>query len=431
MTSPIARVTTYFLSLALLSLLSACSVNPVTGERELSLLSTEQEIAMGEKNYIPAQQQQGGRYVVDPDLNAYVANVGRKLAQVSHNPNLPYEFVVLNNGQPNAWAMPGGKIAVNRGLLVLLEDEAQLAAVLGHEIVHAAARHGAQQQSRAGLLQVGLQVAGVAAQSTEYGDLLTAGAGAGASMWLAKYGRGQELQSDEKGMDYMVKAGYDPMAAVELQETFVKLSEAHNQDWLQGLFASHPPSQERVDKNRAKAKKIGNVGTRNKAAYQRAIAQIKRDQAAYDKYEAGLKAAGEKDLSKALTLVDQAIAKQPEEALFYSTKGQLLLMQKKTSNAKSAFNSAVNKNPEYFLGQLGLGLTEKETGNNSSAKNHLLRSVNLLPTQTALYHLGEIEMQAGNKQQAIEYFSVVAQQGGDLGTKAQAQLSKLQATPAQ
>src|SRR5690606_7503443 len=114
-----------------------------------------------------AQQMQGGRYVVDPNLSVYVNEVGQKLARASHRPNLPYEFVVLNNDVPNAWAMPGGKIAINRGLLVLLEDESQLAAVLGHEVVHAAARHSAQQQTQSTLLGVGVMAAGLAVSTKD------------------------------------------------------------------------------------------------------------------------------------------------------------------------------------------------------------------------------------------------------------------------
>ena len=125
-----------------------CAVNPVTGENELSLVSVSQEIAIGEQQYGPSQQSQGGLYYLDPGLQSYVADVGMKLAKVSHQPDLPYEFVVINSAIPNAWALPGGKIAVNRGLLTELEDEAQLAAVLGHEIVHAAARHSAAQMTR-------------------------------------------------------------------------------------------------------------------------------------------------------------------------------------------------------------------------------------------------------------------------------------------
>ncbi|HEY7884348.1 MAG TPA: M48 family metalloprotease, partial [Cellvibrionaceae bacterium] len=197
------KVFIYRLAIALTVIgLGACSVNPVTGENELSLMSAQQEVALGQQNYGPAQQMQGGRYVVDPDLSVYVNNVGQKLARASHRPNLPYEFVVLNNDVPNAWAMPGGKIAINRGLLVLLEDESQLAAVLGHEVVHAAARHSAQQQTQNTLLGVGVMAAGLAVSSKdpELGALTMGALGVGAQAWQARYGRTQELQADEYGI---------------------------------------------------------------------------------------------------------------------------------------------------------------------------------------------------------------------------------------
>ena len=143
------------------AMLAGCSVNPVTGERELVLMSTAQEIEMGRQSYVPMQQSQGGQYDIDPELTAYVRNVGVKVASQS-GVNLPYEFVVLNNSVPNAWALPGGKIAINRGLLTELESEAELAAVLGHEAVHAAARHSAQSMERGMFLQGALVAAGVA-----------------------------------------------------------------------------------------------------------------------------------------------------------------------------------------------------------------------------------------------------------------------------
>ena len=136
---------------AMLALLAGCAVNPVTGRNELSLVSEQQELAIGAQQYALARQSQGGDYEVDHELTAYVNQVGQKLAAVSDR-RLPYEFKVLNNTVPHAWALPGGKIAINRGLLTEIESEAELAAVLGHEAVHAAARHTAQQQSRAMLL---------------------------------------------------------------------------------------------------------------------------------------------------------------------------------------------------------------------------------------------------------------------------------------
>ncbi len=130
---------------------------------------------------------------------------------------------------PNAWALPGGKIAINRGLLTELKSEAELAAVLGHEIVHAAARHGAKAQERGTLLQVGLAAAQIGAAvsdvDTNVAGLLIQGAGVGAQLVQQKYGRDQELESDQYGMKYMKLAGYDPWGAVTLQETFVRLSQ--------------------------------------------------------------------------------------------------------------------------------------------------------------------------------------------------------------
>ena len=134
------RITKLFIFVVLASCLATgCAVNPVTGKNELSIISESQELAIGAQQYGPSQQSQGGIYSVDLALTDYVNEVGQRLAAVSDR-KLPYEFIVLNDSVPNAWALPGGKIAINRGLLMPLDSEADLAAVLRHEIVHAAAR---------------------------------------------------------------------------------------------------------------------------------------------------------------------------------------------------------------------------------------------------------------------------------------------------
>jgi predicted Zn-dependent protease len=266
------------LLLALVAL-AACGVNPVTGKKEIQFVSEAQELKLGEQNYAPMRQAEGGDFDVLPEPTAYVNAVGQKLAAVADR-KLPYEFVVLNNSVPNAWALPGGKIAINRGLLTELQSEAELAAVLGHEIVHAAARHGAKAQERGTLLQVGLAAAQVGAAvsdvDTNVAGLLIQGAGVGAQLVQQKYGRDQELESDHYGMKYMKLAGYDPWGAVTLQETFVRLSQqagAKQQGWLDGLFASHPPSTERVEKNKVTAAELGRGGTHESAARPRARVQ--------------------------------------------------------------------------------------------------------------------------------------------------------------
>src|ERR1044071_977644 len=216
------------LTLIALGALSGCGVNPVTGKKEIQFVSEAQELQIGAQNYSPTRQSEGGDLTVMPELTAYVNEVGQKLAAVADR-KLPYEFVVLNNSVPNAWALPGGKIAVNRGLLTELRSEAELAAVLGHEIVHAAARHGAKAQERGTLLQVGLAAAQIGAAvsdvDTNVAGLLIQGAGVGAQLVQQKYGRDQESEADKYGMKYMKAAGYDPQGAVTLQETFVRLTQ--------------------------------------------------------------------------------------------------------------------------------------------------------------------------------------------------------------
>ncbi|MDO9366225.1 MAG: M48 family metalloprotease, partial [Methylotenera sp.] len=229
------------LLVALTLLPSACGTNPVTKKREFQLVSEAQEISIGQKNYSPTRQSQGGDYVLDPELTAYVKSVGDKLAAVSDR-KLPYEYAVINDSVPNAWAMPGGKIAFNRGLLYELNSEAELAAVMGHEMVHAAARHGAQGMERGIFLQGAMIAVGIGAQNTDYANLIVGGAQVGSQLVNSKYGRDAESESDLYGMQYMKKAGYDPAAAVTLQETFVKLSADRKSNFIEGLFASHPPS---------------------------------------------------------------------------------------------------------------------------------------------------------------------------------------------
>lgn len=192
---------------SVLALITAtCGVNPVTKKQEIQLVSESQEIAIGTQNYSPTRQSQGGDYVLDPELTAYVKSVGDKLAAVSDR-KLPYEYVIINDSVPNAWAMPGGKIAFNRGLLYELNSEAELAAVMGHEMVHAAARHGAKSMERGIFMQGAMIAVGIGAQNTDFSNLIVGGAQLGSQLLSSKYGRDAESESDLYGMQYMKKAG--------------------------------------------------------------------------------------------------------------------------------------------------------------------------------------------------------------------------------
>lgn len=368
---------TYAIFTLVLTLCVGCATNPVTGEREFSVVSDAQARQIGEAQYREGQQTQGGVYYLDPQLNAYVAEVGQKLAAVSDVPNLNYEFVVLNNPVPNAWALPGGKIAINRGLLTQLENESQLAAVIGHEIVHAAAGHGASQMSRSVLINLGISLAGAAAANTDYSDLVRSGSELGAAAWMASYGREDELEADEYGMLYMSRAGYDPQGAVELQRTFVRLSEGRNAGFAEGLFASHPPSQQRVDANIRTAGQLPS-GETGRATFLQATQQLRQDQEAYEAQESAMAALESNDPRTALEYLDEAIALQPREGQFWELRGDAYRMLNNTAQAESNYSRAIEENPGYYRHWAARGLLRESVGRTQAAEQDYQRARDLL-----------------------------------------------------
>jgi len=411
--------------MALMLLFTGCSVNPVTGEKQLSLIGESQELAMGAEQYTPTQQTQGGQFYIDPELTLYVREVGNKLARVSDRPDLPYEFVVLNSGVPNAWALPGGKIAVNRGLLTELEDEAQLASVLGHEIVHAAARHSVQRMQKGMLINAGVAGLGFALSDNEWAGLLMGGAAVGAQLALAQYGQGDELESDHYGMLYMKEAGYDPQAAVELQEIFLQLSEGQQSGFVDGLFATHPPSAKRVRENSELVDKIGGGGYRGADVYKKKTATLRKVQPAYDAHDKAMKLASEGDMNAALKKVNEAINLLPREAMFYSLRGRIYQEQKKHEKASADFEKAVSMYPEMFMYRIHNGLTALQLNNLDKARENLTRANEVVPTSIAFLRLGDIAAKENNRKEAIAYYSTAAESSGDVAEEARRKLTAL------
>ncbi|MCP4266793.1 MAG: M48 family metalloprotease [Candidatus Brocadiaceae bacterium] len=416
-----------FLLIALCSItLYGCATNPVTGKRELGLVPKSYELQIGSQQYIPSRQMQGGDYTIDPELSKYVNGVGQRLAAVSDR-KLPYEFEVINNSVPNAWALPGGKIAVNRGLLTELNSEAELAAVLGHEIVHAAARHGAKGMERGILLQGAVALAGIATKGSNYANLAVRGAQTGAGLINQKYGRDAERESDLYGMKYMSRAGYDPRAAITLQETFLRLSKesGRSDDWLSGLFSSHPPSQERIDANRATANTLPKSGEIGAQRYQSKVAHLKKTKAVYAAYDKGAKALSEGKAKEALTLAQKAISGEPREGLFHALFGDVYFSQQKYQNALKSYDKAVKLNSEFFYFYVQRGLSKQQLGDQQGGRSDLERSTKLLPTATALNALGDMSLAQGNKQKALGYFRDAAVSNSEPGRQAVRSFVKL------
>lgn len=406
------------------AVLSGCAVNPVTGKTELSLVPESTELSIGQEQYVPSRQMQGGDYTTEPGIDAYVASIGQRLAAVSDR-KLPYEFKIINDSTPNAWALPGGKIAINRGLLTELNSEAELAAVLGHEIVHAAARHSAQGMQRGMLLQGAVLAVGLASQNSEYAQLAVGGATVGAGLVTQKYGRDAERESDYYGMQYMARAGYDPRAAITLQETFVRLSEGRNSDWLSGLFASHPPSMERVEANRRTALAFAPGGEIGAERYRQKIAPLIKDKAAYAAYDEGRKALADGQTDKALGLAEKALAAEPKEALFHALRGDVLYKQGRYQDAVTNYDRALERNNSYFHYYLQRGLAFQQLGQRDKAVADLEYSTKLLPTAPALNALGKTSLAQGDRARAKQYFAAAAESKSQPGQEAAASLVRL------
>jgi predicted Zn-dependent protease len=226
-------------ALAILISLTACAVNPATGSRELSLVSESREIAMGQE-YDPQITAQMGLYG-DAAVEAYVSDLGLRMAAQSERPQLPWTFRVVDDPVVNAFAVPGGFIYITRGIMAHLNSEAELAGVVGHEIGHVTARHSASQMTRMQIQQIGLGVGSILSERVANWSSTI---GAGLGLLNLSYGRGDESQSDELGVRYMGKTGYDPRAMVGVFETLALVSgdpSSRTPEWA----SSHPYPENR------------------------------------------------------------------------------------------------------------------------------------------------------------------------------------------
>lgn len=419
------RTPVFCASLMAVMLLAACVTNPVTGKKDLLLVSEDWELQIGAQQYLPLRQQQGGDYEVDPGVENYVRAVGNKLAAQSDR-KLPYEFNVINDSTPNAWALPGGKISINRGLLVQLKSEAELAAVLGHEIVHSAAKHGAKGQTRGVGLQLGVLTASVLGARNGYGQEVQMLSTVGAQIINSQYGQGAELESDKFGMKYMAKAGYDPKGAIGLQQTFVKLSKGQSSNALSKLFASHPPSEKRVLENIKTASELKQGGVVGVESYRKAMSRLFDTRKAYDSYDKAQAAFKNGNARGASTLVRSALQIEPREAKFHSLVGEIAMSQNNLSAARSSFDKAISLNPNYYYDYLKRGQVHEALKNSKAAQADYARSIKLLPTTSAQLSLGQFAQRAGNIQVAKRFYAMASQATGADARAAKQALLKIE-----
>jgi predicted Zn-dependent protease len=251
---------------------AACAMNPATGQRELMMISESQEIAMGQE-YDPQIVAQMGLYP-DSALQRYIAGLGQRLAAQSERPNLPWTFRVIDDPVVNAFAVPGGFIYMTRGILAHFNSEAQLVAVLGHEIGHVTARHSAAQMSKQQLAQIGMVVGSIASERfAQMSDL----AGAGLGVLFLKYGRDDENEADALGLRYMKRTSHDVREMPGVYAMLGSLSAASGAGDIPNWLSSHPTPadrQQRIERAIARipADSIGTIIERD--AYLRRLENV-------------------------------------------------------------------------------------------------------------------------------------------------------------
>jgi predicted Zn-dependent protease len=239
-------------ALAALMTVTGCALNPVTGQRQFVLITEAQEIELGREAAAEAVAAMG--LVDDPALQDYVSQLGLRMARSSERPGLPWSFQVLDDPTPNAFAAPGGFIFVTRGLLAMMRSEAELAGVIGHEIGHVTARHGAAMISRAQLAQLGLGIGAILSPAVaRFGDLF----GGGLQLLFLHYSRDAERQADDLGVRYMLDHNYDARQMINVFAALQRSGELAGHSPVPSWLATHPYPEERIRRIRARLAEPG------------------------------------------------------------------------------------------------------------------------------------------------------------------------------
>lgn len=327
-----------------------CAIDPVTGRTQLTMLTKDQEIAI-DRQQSPFQFSSDYGVVQDKSLNQYINQVGNDLAPFTHRPDMPYNFQCVNATYVNAYAFPGGSIAVTRGILLTLENEAELAALLGHELGHVNARHTAEQVTKSQLSS--LVVGGLAiladSQAKGLGNLTQQLGALGQGLYLAKYSRDNEREADYLGHEYMVKAGYGSPGFVGLMEMLNTLNKQQPTS-AQVLFSTHPMSVERL------------------------TAAVQRDRGPYAQTR-------NSPVFRERYMDQTAALRQRKKAIELMQEGEKYLAQEKYDAAQSAFSSALKQAGDDYAGHVLMARCQLIQKNNAEAASYANAAIQLYPTE--------------------------------------------------
>ena len=391
-----------------LGALAGCAVNPVTGERQLMLIDRGSEINL-DREQSPHQFSADFGRVQQPALNDYINRVGMELARISDRPDMPYSFRAVNASHLNAYAFPGGSIAVTRGMLLELDNEAELAALLGHEIVHVAARHTAQrmtQQSLSSLVLTGVgQV--VARQNPDYAGLARDLGGLAQGALLARYSREDERQSDRLGLEYMVEAGHNPEGMVGLME-ILRGQRQNRPGLVEQMFSTHPMGEQRYRTAVAAVRQYSESvrsRARHRERFREATASVRALRPAIEKLQAAHAALAAEKTGAAQTLAREAVRRAPDDYTAQVVLGTTLLAREQLQPALNRFRTAMELYPDEPRAHHLAGATLLQMDQPGAALERFRRYQKLLPGNPAMtFMTGYCHERLGNRQPAAEHY---------------------------
>ena len=430
-----------------------CCTDPVTGDSYFCLgdLSDAEEAALG-ANYAPNFIAESGGIYPDPELHDYLSEIViDKMALQSHRPDLPWEFHILNTSQINAFALPGGQVFVTRGLLARLESEAQFAHLMGHEIGHVSHRHSMRGQGRQLLFALLLGV--VSQVEGEVGDsefpIATAALGVAGQLTLLHYSREQELESDARGVDYALQAGYQPAEGKKTFELFLELKQASGRTpgLIEGLLSTHPLDSTRIEQiddyidDEYPASRRQNL-TVSRPRWETLIARVRAAQDSYDEYDRAAELiaqhqrgeGGSSALSEAREMLQRGQRRLPDHAAFSLGLAFVEVEDGETRRAMRALDRAVQLDPDLYGARLLRGKVQLDLGRAAMAMGDLEAARDLFPfsPQPRLY-LGEAAELLGQTAAAIESYRAALErsaEGTEVHRRASERLAALQGASA-
>lgn len=395
---------------------TGCAVNPVTGEHQLMLMTPAQEVNL-DRQQSPHQFSADFGPSQDQALNDYIASVGAQIASTSHRPDMPYNFRAVNANYINAYAFPGGSIAVTRGILLDLPSEAALAALLGHEVAHVTSRHTAQRMTKHTLTGLVLAGAGavVAARSGDDRAALVMGLGGIATgALLARYSRDDERQADALGMEYMVKTQHNPQGMVELMDLLRRQS-AHHPNLIEQMFSSHPMSDERyrnmtarLHSRYADQRHLSDGRTR----YLDQTARLRRLKPAIERQQEAEAALRREKYAEAEELLKTSLKLAPDDYTGLVLMGKTLMIQERMKEAQRFLDKAMAVYPQEAQAQHLGGVAALHQGKAEIALTRFQRYEQLLPgNPNTLFFIGMSHETLGQRSDAASAYQRFLQTG--------------------